>query len=326
MMSALSTHLSLPHPVRGFLDRRIAAPDPQGSVRLVHKRVFILPTRSGWGFALLLLVMLLAAINYNNSLGYALTFLLAGLGQVAIHHTYRNLTGLELRAGATRDGFAGQSAAYALILHNPDHRDRVAIRVWADAQAPRHTHLPAGQSVTLWLTRRATRRGQLPFGILTLETRFPLGLFRAWSRVRLDSQAWIYPQPATTGQAPPLAPRHQSEAGDQGRGSDDFRGFRHYHPGDSLRHVNWKAVAREQGWLTKEFGGDRVEERWLDWEVLAGLDTETRLSRLCRWVLDAEQQQQHFGLRLPQQTLGPGQGPVHRDRCLRALAAFGTSA
>jgi uncharacterized protein (DUF58 family) len=314
--------MTLTNPIRWFLDSRIAAPDPRGRVRLTYRRVFILPTARGWGFALLLLLMLVSAINYNNSLGYALTFLLAGLGQVAMYHTYRNLIGLELRAGATREACAGDRAGFELLLHNPDARDRPALQAALAGAAPQTVGVPAGQTRSLWLQRPAPQRGRLQPGILSLETRFPLGLFRAWSRLELEQPAWIYPRPAAAP-PPPQAPRQPSEAGDQGRGSDDFRGLRPFHSGDSLRHVHWKAVARGQGMLTKEFGGDRVEECWLDWDALDGLDTETRLSVLCRWVLDAAREQRHFGLRLPERSLGPSQGPAHRDRCLRALAAHG---
>ena len=314
--------MTLANPIRWFLDSRIATPDPGGRVRLTYRQVFILPTRQGWGFAALLLLMLLGAINYDNSLAYGLTFLLAGLGQVALYHTYRNLVGLELQAGASRDAFAGEQATFELRLHNPATRDRRAVQARLEGGSAQLASVPAGQAASLWLRRPAPRRGRLAPGILTLETRFPLGLFRAWSRLRLEQSAWVYPRPAAAA-APPQAPRRPSEAGDQGRGSDDFRGFRPFHSGDSLRHVHWKAVARGQGMLTKEFGGDRVEANWFDWEALAGLEPEARLSLLCRWVLEAAARQQHFGLRLPGQSLGPAQGPAHRQRCLRALAAYG---
>ncbi|MFN2337471.1 MAG: hypothetical protein ABR544_00670, partial [Gammaproteobacteria bacterium] len=196
--------MTLAKPIRWFLDSRIAAPDPRGRVRLAYRQVFILPTARGWGFALLLLLMLLGAINYNNSLGYGLTFLLAGLGQVALYHTYRNLTGLELRAGATREVCAGEAAGFELLLHNPHARDRPALQAALADAAPRTVGVPAGQTVSLWLQRRAPRRGRLQPGVLCLETRFPLGLFRAWSRLRLDQPAWVYPglmQPIGRGRA-----------------------------------------------------------------------------------------------------------------------------
>ena len=312
-------------PLQGFFADRVGQAGSDGWVALEPRRLFILPTRSGLGYGLLLLVMLLGAVNYNNNLAYALTFLLAGLGLVTMLQCYRNLRGLRLRAGATRAGFAGQQVHFAIELAAPDGQARYAIGLHATDTPAVLTQWPAGETAALWLARTAQRRGHLQLGLVTVETRFPLGLFRTWSRIRLSSAAWVYPRPAPTGRNFPRAPRRLSEAGDQGRGTDDFRGFRRYHPGDSLRHVNWKAVAREQGWLTKEFGGDRVEELWLDWEQLEGLGVEARLQQLCRWVLDADAAQRYFGLRLPDCELAPAQGAAQRERCLRALAAFEAS-
>ena len=54
--------------------------------------------------------------------------------------------------------------------------------------------------------------------------------------------------------------QQRGSVGDQGRGSDDFASLRPYHAGDSLRHVHWKALAREQGLVTKQFGGGVSEQ------------------------------------------------------------------
>ncbi len=312
------------HPVRGFLDRRIAHTNSDGWVQVIHKRLFILPTARGLGFLLLLLLMLLGAINYNNSLAYAFCFLLSGLGLVSLYHTYRNLAGLEVRCIRSRNAFAGEAARFELVLSNSRHFARYAMGIGKDTEHLQFVSVPAGQTAHLWVPRETRQRGKCHLGTLTLETRFPLGLFRAWSRLHLEQHAWVYPSPAREHRVHSQSLRHLSEEGDQGRGSDDFRGFRPYHPGDSLHHVNWKAVAREQGWMIKEFGGDRVEERWFDWAQLPDLGPEDCLSQLCRWVVDADRQQEHYGLRLPDQELGPAQGPAFRDRCLRALAAFAT--
>jgi uncharacterized protein (DUF58 family) len=111
-------------------------------------------------------------------------------------------------------------------------------------------------------------------------------------------------------------------SGDKGRGVDDFAGFRPYRPGDSPRHLFWKAVAREQPLLAKQFGGDRTDELWLDWRDLEFLDTEARLSQLCRWVLDADQNWQWYGMRLPGVEIAVASGDAHKQRCLEALARF----
>ncbi len=75
--------------------------------------------------------------------------------------------------------------------------------------------------------------------------------------------------------------------------------------------------------LAKQFAGEAQQDVWLNWDLLAGLDAEARLSRLTRWVLDADAAAQRYGLRLPDRTLAPGAGEDHRRQCLEAMALFG---
>lgn len=166
-------------------------------------------------------------------------------------------------------------------------------------------------------------RGWFALPRITLITRYPLGLFKAWVYLELSASCLVYPTPGKKN-PPADAPDYtSSQKGDRGVGVDDFVGLRHYRPGDSPKHVNWKAVAREQALQTKMFGGDRSEQRWLDWHRLQG-STEHRLSQLCRGVLDACEEQEEFGLRLPDFELCPDRGQRHRHACLEALALFGT--
>jgi uncharacterized protein (DUF58 family) len=146
---------------------------------------------------------------------------------------------------------------------------------------------------------------------------FPLGLFYSWSRrIEFAAPCLVYPRPA-----PPTAlPDGVATAAGARHSGDDFIGQREYLRGDSLRHINWKAVARGQGWYTKQFGGGEATELWLEWNATPGPDHETRLSVLCRWVLDAEQQGLRYGLRLPRQDIEPGRGAAHQHECLKALA------
>lgn len=293
--------------------------------QLHRRRVYILPTRAGLGFALVLMVMLIGAINYNNSLGYLLTFLLGSVGLVAILHTYRNLLNLEVSLGLIEPVFAGESARVPVLLDNSGLRARLAVRLnFVDAKAAALNAVdvaPDGWQEAA-LSRLANNRGRHPVGRFTISTTYPLGLFRAWAYVEPDRTYLTYPRPYPRRGLPGGLNYQPSMTGDQGHGSDDFAGFRNYHPGDSLRHINWKAMAREQGLLTKRFGGDRIEELWLDWRTLDGLDREARLSRLTRWVLEAAGAGLSYGLCLPGLRIAPDRGPGHRRRCLEALALF----
>jgi uncharacterized protein (DUF58 family) len=293
-----------------------------GPITLRQRRVFILPTRQGLFFGGLLLTMLLGAVNYNNSLGFTLTFLLASLCLVAMLHTYRNLLHLRVSVAHIAPVFCGDTAQVPVILDNPGTPPRYALQVGFPHQARHASDVPAGAWTRLTLPLPCQRRGRQPLPRITLRSAFPLGVFQAWAHVNLDDTLLVYPQPAAPREMPRDARMQPDLGGDRGQGSDDFAGLRGYHPGDSLRHVHWKAAARAQGLFTKQFGGDRAEELWLDWESLAGMETEARLSLLTRWVLDAEAAQFSYGLRLPGKQIPLGHGAAHRHHCLQMLALF----
>lgn len=310
------------HPWKAFFASRTTSVAGGAWSELSARRVFILPTRAGVGFAALLLVLLLGAVNYNNNLIFALTFLLAGLGLVALLHTYRNLAHLELQTGPGRPGFAGERIGFQLWLRPTDGRPRQAIELHSDDgyTARIDVGIEAGSA---WLYRTATRRGRLPLGPVTIATRFPLGLFRAWSHLEATHAEPVYPAPASPGMAPPRpAAEGHGDSGSAGAGQDDFRGLRNYRAGDSLRQIDWKALARERGLLTRQFAAAQTPEDWLDFAAASEADTEARLRRLCRWVLDAERARRRYGLRLPGVQIAPAQGTAHRDRCLLALADY----
>ena len=305
-------------PAERLLGRRPPVLERSGSVALSRRNIFILPTATGLGFALLLLLLLLGAINYNNNLVFALTFLLAGVGLMAMLHTWRNLAGLQLGQVAGSPVAAGRAAGFTLAVSAPGPRTGIALQL--DGGEPVWFDVPSNGPARVSLAVPTHRRGWISPGRVRVLTRYPLGLFHCWSVLRVTARTWVWPAPATTGQHPPRGGRRPSQDGTQGRGQDDFRGFRTYHPGDSLRLVDWKAYAREQGLQVKEFGGDRSEEYWLDYAALTESDPEARLRRLTRWVLELDRDQQLYGLRLPGSEIPLARGAAQRERCLRALA------
>lgn len=294
-----------------------------GAVLLTLRRVYILPTRHGVLFALLLALMLTGSINYNLSLGYVLTFLLGTMGIVSILHTYRNLAALTVRPGKVEAVFAGEEAAFTVCLENPGGLERFSIAVGRTEEESVYTDVPPHGVAHVTVKVPAKKRGWLFPGRFTLCTRFPLGLFRSWSYVNLGMRCVAYPRPEPASPPPPTVRSSIGEGIEHGYGNEDFAGLRPYHLGDSPRHVAWKAVAREQGLLTKQFSGRAEALAWFDWEDLVGMDTEARLSRLTRWVLDADAKGVSYGLRLPGQIFNPSYGERHRQQCLEALALFG---
>ena len=300
--------------------------DKQSPIVLSQRRIFIVPTRTGFLFGMVLCVMLIGAINYNLSLGHALVFLLAGLGFVAMVHTFRNLVQLRLTPGRAEPVFAGETARFQIILENTHRQPRRSLDLSFGKHEAVSLDIPANEQAQVAIPCPAPTRGRLEPGRITLSTRYPLGLFHAWSYPHPAFSCLVYPKPIETPLPPPFSVAHTGQRhGDNGQ--EDFTGLRLRQPNDSPRHIAWKTVARDidnRPLLVKQFNGGAAEELWLDWWLTPdNSDTETRLSILAGWIVAAEHLQIRYGLRLPGREILPDQGHTHRNVCLETLALHG---
>jgi uncharacterized protein (DUF58 family) len=263
------------------------------------------------------------AINYQNNMSFALTFLLATLFIIAVLHTYANLSGLTIRALRANAAFPGQQSEFSIQVERSRQREHFALHLKWPESTESLVNLADQDAVQVHLHMPVGTRGWFSPGRLLLESTYPLGLLRCWTWVDLDLAAMVYPQPLACPELPGLASDQPDGAAVPVMGSDDFYGFRSYRRGDSLRHVHWKGLARGQDLQTKQYGAYANRSVWLDWEQFAGLGTEQRLSHLCYWALEFESRDEEYGLRLPGVVLEPGVGERHRERVLQALALHG---
>jgi uncharacterized protein (DUF58 family) len=293
-------------------------------VRLTARRVYILPTRAGLIFLALQGGMLLGSVNYALAMGHLFTFLLLGLSAATLFATWRNLVGIALESVEAEPAFAGDTLNYTLRLADPQGRVRQAIGVAVGGAEPAYTAIPATGAVSLVLRTPARSRGRQPLGLIRVYSEYPLGLFHAWALLQPDFAAMVWPRPAGPHPLPPLAGQEAGTGARTRRGAEDFDGLRAYEKGETPARIAWKTLARHAEPLAKGFVTPLAEERWLDWHDLGGLAAEARLSQLARWVLEAERGGRPYGLRLPGQSLPPGLGLAHRNRCLNALALLRT--
>jgi uncharacterized protein (DUF58 family) len=312
-----------------FFEWALRGRAPEASpVVLNQRRVYVLPSRAGLGYALSLGVMLIGSMNYSLSLGHILTFLLGGVGVSAILNTFRNLAFLQITPGRSTAVFAGDVAHFGLVLHNARKAVRPSLRLRAEGGDIIDLQVPASDRIEAMLPVKTSKRGWLPLPRVTLETRYPLGLVRAWAYAQPSQNCLVYPRPALDAPPLPVGSGDQHGSVRQGRGNDDFAGLRDHQPSDSPRHVAWKAVARQHNdqLLTKLFIGENTQSLWLNWDELPPeLDVESRLSIMTRWVCDASDARLTYGVRLPHETIAPDAGELHRHACLQALALFGSS-
>ena len=293
-------------------------------VTLVQRRIFILPTRQGYVFAFTLVLLFLASNQYTLSLGFVLTFLLVSMASVAMLHTWRNLAHLKLRPGRCDPVFAGDGAHFGITVETPS-QTRFAIAVRRRGEEPVYADVAMGEPAAIAIPVAAHRRGLMRCGRIEIFTRYPVGLFHAWSYVEFNLNIVVYPRPDPLAGSPPTQSRNASEEGIPVAGDEEFNMLRAYRAGDAPKLIAWKALAREQGLLTKEFSATASSELWLDWNEAHAPDIESRLSVLAHWVLQAERFGQSYGLRIPGVAIAPSRGDAHRARCLEALALFESS-
>jgi uncharacterized protein (DUF58 family) len=305
---------------------------------LHHRRVYILPTKQGLIFTLLLFVMLLGSINYSNSLGYFLTFLLASVAVVAIFHTYNNLLHLSIGPAICAPVFAAEpsekqknntinnsKSGFTVQIDNRGFAARFSLQAFTAKDYISIQDIDKNSLNTLYLQHRYKQRGQLPLPRFTLETRFPFGLFRAWTFVELDQTQLVYPKPANDTTLPIKNTGHSTGQKQENSGTEDFKSLRTYVEGDPLQHVHWKSYARHHTMQTKEFSDTTADDLWLNWSDTTATGTENKLSQLTRWVLLADTANLAYGLHLPGITIKPTSGQQHLHSCLKQLALFNSN-
>ena len=293
------------------------------SVMLQRRRLYILPTRFGLAFGFAVFAMLLGSIQYGANLAFGLTFLLASLGLVIMHHCHNNLLGAQVRFAGAIPVFAGQPVKFRIVLDNAATAARYDLEIEHDRHGVGPVDVAAGHSSTLEVPVPTVARGWLRLPRIAIATRYPGSLFRAWTWVNMDGRCLVYPAPAPPGRPIPTSVDTHGIRGMPAEDDSDFVGLRPATDADPPGRMAWKAYARTGQLMLKQFSGAAEVPSMLDWDSLPDLPVEARLAQLTRWCLDAAADRRSFGLKLPTTTVPVSGGDKHLHECLEALALFG---
>lgn len=312
-----------------YLDKWLDERFPESViVTLGIKRIFIIPTLISGSLFLALGILLLMAINFQNSLIYGLAFWLLALIVISIFFTYRNLSGVTFKAVQANPCFAGEKAVFEIEASCPENQKKSAIFIGWKHQDLAKIDLQDHHTIRIKLSHDTTKRGIFKPEKLSIFTVYPIGLVVAWSYAVLDMQSIVYPEPLIQKSIENNSQGVDDEA-EKGKeiahGSTDFSGIREYQSGDSPKHIHWGAYAKTGKAYTKTFADYANQDLWLDWDSLALTGVETKLSHLCAKVLQYHQEQQVYGLKIPGKTIQPNSGEVHKTLCLTALALYGNT-
>jgi uncharacterized protein (DUF58 family) len=302
-----------------------------------RQRVYIIPTRYGMILVLFLFVMFLGAVNYSNSMGHLLVFLLVSVAHTAMLYTHRNIRHLKLQHIHAAPTFCGESAQFNVTVENtgtqavhqillstrPDEPTKWRFFSFIRGFLPnaRIPHIAALENQRAELNILTTQRGYQSLGTVKLSTQFPLGLFNSWMQIATEAKVLVYPKPVGDLPLPTQIDEGQRYQPSMEKGLDDFAGLQKYRVGDPVHRIAWKKSVKSPELQTKQFSGQQSGKLTLNWGDTQG-DVETRLSQLCQWLLRCEQHGIATRLHLPNQSVPFGQGKPHLTQCLTALALF----
>ncbi len=294
------------------------------SVKLTQQRIYIIPNKSGLLFLLLVSLLFVNGVNYQNNLIFSFSVLLLSIFITGIVVSYQNMAGLVISAGHGEAVFSADTTRLHLAIEHGSKKSKDGLRLGFERSTSQLLP-PLSSKRPLTLNFKSGARGYLSVPRITLYSVYPLGLFTCWTWIRLDFDGVVYPRPCYV---PYQYVGHSDAAMDAAQplvhsGVDDFRGFRRYQAGDSLKHVAWRQFAKTNQLLTKEFEQPQAAGHWLDWQALAGYTNEQRLQILCGWVVRSHEENREYGLVLPGLKIALGRGDSQRQACLRALALHG---
>ncbi|CBL45220.1 Hypothetical protein HDN1F_16370 [gamma proteobacterium HdN1] len=290
-------------------------------VRLTQRNTFIFPAKEGVAFLFVVLLIFIGGINYENSLLLGTSFLLASLFTVSIIATYLNLSGLEVSSERALNAHVGELGFVTVLVHAHKPR-RYGITLELE-QFRDHFNLALGESRAIVVPFLLLKRGRAYPPRVMLESRYPLGLLRVWTWISLDQPAIAWPKPQRS--------EYLAQAGDEmghlhlakNQQQEEFAGLREYQPGDPLKHIHWKQLAKTGALTTKLLESTSSSRRVLTLESVPGPGTEARLSQLLWWAEHFCEQQIPFALQCPSVSIPMGSGGSHLDQVREALALYG---
>ena len=292
------------------------------SVTLNHRNVFIFPSKSGFVFLLISVLVWLLGTNYQSNLALLCAYFMFATFVVGLHHTFSNLSGLTVTGLSAQAVFAGDDCGIDIQLQRAGNSSYESIILqWPEGRA-QLINLLKDSKLQTRVFCKTTHRGYYCPGRLLVESYYPLGLFRCWTHLDLKVKALVYPAPINAGPLPKDALSAREGEAVTTDGGEDFIGLKNYQHGHSLKHIAWKQYARGQNLLLKEYYDYRSHQLWLEWESLPGLAREARLSRLCAWLLQVSKTDEYYGLRLPNIEIQPDSNLQHKLKVLQALALF----
>ncbi|MFS4458449.1 DUF58 domain-containing protein [Bdellovibrio sp. HCB2-146] len=283
-----------------------------------RKRTYIIPSRFGLAFGIMTLVLFFMAVGYANNLIYIFVFFLTSVGFTGMLITNRNVQRVEIITIKGQDLFATEEGSLLLEFHNNDSAPSwdMEARLEKTDVKTKKTPVAAFTSKEVRLDFMSPHRGLQKLPRFILESTFPFGLLRAWKVFKFDAEILIYPSREGTRIFP-----QDSVGGEDLQKQGLFRDHREFQTADPVSKIDWKASARRQELLVKNYEEPEKPTLHFHWDQTAQLTNyEDRISQLALWVDEAERSGHSYSLLAGKQEVAAGKGLNHWRECLGILA------
>ncbi|WP_374031610.1 DUF58 domain-containing protein [Bdellovibrio bacteriovorus] len=282
------------------------------------KRTYIMPSRFGMAFGAMALTLFFLAVGYANNLIYIFVFFLISVAFTGILLTNKNMDVVQVEGLENEELFVGEEGLLRISLENPSVTPAwdVEAVLGKDKNTLRKTSIKPLSHGDLQIPYRPGKRGWVKLPRITLQSTYPFGLLRAWKYMTSQDSVLVYPARLGEKQFPTDA-----VAGEGQQATGLFRDHRGFQSADSLSRIDWRASARRQDLLVKNYEEPEKPALHFRWEQTESLsDLEMRISQLCLWVDEAERQGFQYSLSVGPQEIKQNKGPHHREACLTVLA------
>lgn len=290
-----------------------------------RRELYILPTRIGWYYSLILIALFAIAVKFDNQAAFMMLFVLASIGMVAMLYTHNNVISLALRGRESKPVFVGEVARFPITVTNNNQTKRRAVWLVCDG-FHRLLSLDERSETTVALELRTMRRGYFSCQSVILTSQYPLGIFFCWTkRFTPKQRCLVYPQPLDLLPFPESGSKvsERMAVHNSSSNSDDYNGMKPYQAGDRLRDIHWPSLAKTQKLVTIQHqaqSGDSVNLSWFS--LPSSMLLEDRLSQLCQWIITAEDEGLRYQLEMPNHSIEFDHGLAHFHQCLSTLALW----
>lgn len=277
-----------------------------------------MPSRFGLAFGVMALVLFFMAVGYANNLIYIFVFFLISVGFTGILVTNRNIQDLQFENIKGTDIFANEDSELTLEIKNTSARDAWDVEARLEKTDIASTKTPVAPLAheEFKIQFMCSHRGLQPLPRIVLESTFPFGLLRAWKVHKPETEILIYPERKGSQNFP-----QDAIAGEGSQNQGLFRDHRTFQTADPVSRIDWKASARRQELLVKNFEEPEKPTLHFFWEQTSHLaNHEDRISQLALWVDAAEKTGHTYSLSVGTQDIPPSRGLLHWRDCQGTLA------